>query len=53
VIDPEMAVGEDAPLLHEEAGTNVLAMRAFARGDVGAAPERPDRPTRLRATGSN
>src|ERR1700730_4472259 len=36
VIDPEMAVGEDAPLLHDEAGTNVLAMRAFARGDVGA-----------------
>src|SRR3984893_7228503 len=36
VIDPEMAVGEDAPLLHEEAGANVLAMRAFARGDVGA-----------------
>ena len=36
VVDPEMAVGEDAPLLHEEAGTNVLAARAFARGDVGA-----------------
>jgi len=34
VIDPEMAVGEDAPLLHEEAGTNMLAARAFARGDV-------------------
>jgi CO/xanthine dehydrogenase Mo-binding subunit len=36
VIDPGMAVREDAPLLHEEAGTNVLAMREFARGDVGA-----------------
>ena len=36
VIDPEMAVGADAPLLHEEAGTNVLAARVFARGDVGA-----------------
>ena len=34
VIDPEMAVREDAPLLHEEAGTNMLAARAFARGDV-------------------
>jgi hypothetical protein len=36
VIDPETAVRADAPLLHEEARTNVLAMREFARGDVGA-----------------
>jgi CO/xanthine dehydrogenase Mo-binding subunit len=36
VIDPEMAVRADAPLLHEEAGTNVLAAREFARGDIGA-----------------
>src|SRR6516164_9651431 len=36
VIDPEIAIREDAPLLHEEAGTNVLAVRAFVRGDVGA-----------------
>src|SRR6516164_5766196 len=36
LIDPEIAVREDAPLLHEEAGTNVLAVRAFVRGDVGA-----------------
>ena len=36
VIDPEMAVGANAPLLHKEAGTNVLAARVFARGDVGA-----------------
>jgi len=36
VIDPEMAVRENAPLLHEEAGTNVLAARAFARGEVRA-----------------
>jgi carbon-monoxide dehydrogenase large subunit len=35
VIDPEMAITADAPLLHEEAGTNVLAVREFARGDVG------------------
>ena len=34
VIDPDMVLGNDAPLLHEEAGTNVLAMREFARGDV-------------------
>jgi aerobic carbon-monoxide dehydrogenase large subunit len=36
VIDPEVAVRADAPLLHEEAGTNVLATREFTRGDVGA-----------------
>ncbi|MGA7260853.1 MAG: xanthine dehydrogenase family protein molybdopterin-binding subunit, partial [Stellaceae bacterium] len=36
MIDPEMAVREDAPLLHDEARTNVLAMREFARGDIGA-----------------
>jgi aerobic carbon-monoxide dehydrogenase large subunit len=35
VIDPEMAITADAPLLHEEAGTNALAVREFARGDVG------------------
>src|SRR6516164_9318683 len=34
VIDPEMAVRADAPLLHEEAGTNVLTERVFARGNV-------------------
>ena len=34
VIDPEMAVGAEAPLLHEEVGTNVLAMRKFTHGDV-------------------
>jgi aerobic carbon-monoxide dehydrogenase large subunit len=37
VIDPEIAVREGAPLLHAEAGTNVLAARIFARGDVSAA----------------
>jgi Aldehyde oxidase and xanthine dehydrogenase, a/b hammerhead domain len=36
VIDPEIAGRADAPLLHVEAGTNVLAMREFARGDIGA-----------------
>jgi aerobic carbon-monoxide dehydrogenase large subunit len=34
VIDPERAVFKDAPLLHEEAGTNILATREFARGDL-------------------
>jgi carbon-monoxide dehydrogenase large subunit len=37
VIDPETAEGEGAPLLHETAGTNVLARREFARGDPAAA----------------
>jgi len=32
----EMAVAEDAPLLHEEAGTNVLLAREFKKGDVVA-----------------
>src|SRR5277367_6481168 len=36
LVDPELAVSEDAPLLHEEAGTNVLAMREFARGNMAA-----------------
>jgi aerobic carbon-monoxide dehydrogenase large subunit len=36
VTDPETALGKDAPLLHEEAGTNVLAMREFVRGDATA-----------------
>jgi aerobic carbon-monoxide dehydrogenase large subunit len=34
LVDPAMALREGAPLLHEEAGTNVLARREFARGDV-------------------
>ena len=37
VVDPQAAAVPDAPLLHEEAGTNVLVAREFARGDVGAA----------------
>jgi carbon-monoxide dehydrogenase large subunit len=32
----EMAVADDAPLLHEEAGTNVLIAREFRKGDVAA-----------------
>ena len=34
--DPEAAL-EDRVLLHEEAGTNLIAAREFARGDVDAA----------------
>ncbi len=37
VIDPEAAVRPGAPLLHEEAGTNVLVAREFKRGDADAA----------------
>jgi len=37
VSDAETAGGPGAPLLHEEAGSNVLLTREFARGDVGAA----------------
>ena len=37
LVDPERAVLEGAPLLHEEAGTNVLAIREFARGDIADA----------------
>jgi len=34
VTDPEMAAGDDVPILHEEAGTNILASREFSRGDA-------------------
>jgi carbon-monoxide dehydrogenase large subunit len=34
VIDPEQALRPGAPLLHEEAGTNVLVSREFKRGDA-------------------
>ena len=37
VSDPETAARAGAPLLHEEAGTNVLVSREFKRGDVDAA----------------
>jgi carbon-monoxide dehydrogenase large subunit len=37
VIDPEAAADPQAPLLHEEAKTNVIAAREFGRGDVEAA----------------
>ena len=34
VVDPAEAAKSDAPLLHEEEGTNVLGERVFKRGDV-------------------
>ncbi|MBO0755428.1 MAG: xanthine dehydrogenase family protein [Bradyrhizobiaceae bacterium] len=39
VVDPEEAARAGAPLLHEEARTNVLVTREFKRGDVDAAIE--------------
>ncbi|WP_016832730.1 xanthine dehydrogenase family protein molybdopterin-binding subunit [Herbaspirillum lusitanum] len=36
VVDPEVAAEPGAPLLHEEAGTNVLVQREFRRGDIDA-----------------
>ena len=39
VVDPEQAASTGAPLLHDEAGTNVLVSREFQRGDVDAAFE--------------
>jgi carbon-monoxide dehydrogenase large subunit len=35
--DPEAAARDDAPLLHEDAGTNILLSREFKRGDPDAA----------------
>src|ERR1700745_934908 len=37
VADPAEAAQPGAPLLHEEAGTNVLVAREFKRGDVDSA----------------
>ncbi len=37
IVDAEEAARSGGPLLHEEAGTNVLVSREFKRGDVDAA----------------
>src|SRR5271168_1629191 len=37
VVDPEQAALPGAPLLHDDAGTNVLVAREFKRGDAEAA----------------
>ncbi|MBI3701630.1 MAG: xanthine dehydrogenase family protein [Afipia sp.] len=42
------AVADDAPLLHEEAGTNVIISREFARGDVDSAIA--EAPVKVKAT---
>jgi carbon-monoxide dehydrogenase large subunit len=33
VTDPVVAARDDAPILHDDAGTNILASREFSRGD--------------------
>ena len=43
IIDPEQAANPGAPLLHEEAGTNVLLRREFKRGEVDAVMEQAAR----------
>ncbi len=47
VVDPEAAAHPDAPLLHEDAGTNILVQREFKRGafetEMFAAPVRVKR----------
>jgi aerobic carbon-monoxide dehydrogenase large subunit len=52
VTDPEEAARTDAPLLHDEAGTNVLVSREFKRGEVdealSAAPVRVQGHFRMR-----
>jgi carbon-monoxide dehydrogenase large subunit len=40
IVDPETAAAPGAPLLHEDAGTNVLVQREFRREDVDAAMSR-------------
>jgi carbon-monoxide dehydrogenase large subunit len=47
VIDPLDAVNEAAPLLHDEANTNVILSREFKRGDVDAAMDAA--PARVKA----
>ena len=37
VVDPEVAAGADAPRLHDDMPSNVLAERVFARGDAETA----------------
>ena len=39
IVDPEQALRPGAPLLHNEAGTNVLVSREFKRGEVDTAFE--------------
>ena len=48
VLDPEAAIGDDAPLVHAALGSNVLARREFAWGDVAGDFARADEVSRVR-----
>jgi 2-furoyl-CoA dehydrogenase large subunit len=47
VVDPERALDEDAAVLHEDAGTNLVWSGAFDWGDFDAALEEADRVVRI------
>ena len=47
VVDPKAAMGEDAPLLHEAVGSNVVHHRSFRYGDPETAFAEADRVVRL------
>ena len=42
-VDPLLAAGDDAPLVHEDAGTNLVSVRDFEYGDPGTAFAEADR----------
>jgi CO/xanthine dehydrogenase Mo-binding subunit len=48
VVDPEAALGDGAPLVHQALGSNVLARREFAWGDVAGDFARADAVARVR-----
>ena len=48
VLDPEAAIRDDAPLVHAALGSNVLARREFAWGDVAADFARAEEVSRVR-----
>ncbi len=48
VVDPEAAAGDDAPLIHEAAGTNVVSERSFRYGDPESAFADAERTVSLR-----
>jgi CO/xanthine dehydrogenase Mo-binding subunit len=49
VLDPEQAARQDAPLVHPDHGTNVVAKREFAWGDVAANRARADGSVHVRS----
>ncbi len=41
LVDPEASLAEGAPTLHDDLGSNILAEREFARGEVDVGLLRP------------